>query len=329
VAARLHGWRALVLRADVRCAEAGGRVAIFAVERRARGAAPACYLVRMETTVQRWTSVHDFLDAAGHFLAAREAEHCLQFGIASVIAEHPEVYPEPRFWTVHEGGQVVAAALRTPPHNLLLSQLDEPRWLAALEADVLADGPPGVLGPTAAARTLAERWSDRSGRAAVCAMQERIFRLDRVTPPRAVSGRIREAEERDRALLVAWFDAFSAEAIRGAPPSDAAVQADRFLRRAGRVAYLWEDGGEVVSLAGVGGRTPRGIRIGPAYTPPDRRGRGYASNLVAAVSQLQLDAGRSFCFLFTDLTNPTSNAIYQAIGYAPVVDVDQYQFPDT
>jgi predicted GNAT family acetyltransferase len=281
----------------------------------------------METTVQRWTTVQDFLGAAGDFLAAREAEHCLLFGIASTIAAHPDVYPDPRFWTVHEGGRAVAAALHTPPHNLLLSQLDEPRWVAALANDVLADDLPGVLGPTGAARTLADGWSKRTGRAAVRAMQERIFRLDRVTPPRPASGRWRDAEERDRARIVAWFEAFNAEAVRGAPPSDAAVQADRFLQRVGRAAYMWEDAGEVVSLAGAGGLTPRGIRIGPVYTPPHLRGRGYASNLVAAVSQHQLDTGRSFCFLFTDLANPTSNAIYQAIGYAPVVDVDQYQFP--
>jgi uncharacterized protein len=240
------------------------------------------------------------------------------------------VFPERRFWTVHEGARVVAAALRTPPHNLVLSQLDEPRWVAALASDVLAgDDLPGVLGPVGAARTLAERWSERTGRAAVCTRQERIFRLDRVTPPRPAPGRYREAEERDRARLVAWLEAFTAEAIPGGPVSDVDQHADRYLRRAGRVAYLWEDAQEVVALAGIGGLTPHGIRIGPVYTPPHLRGRGYASNLVAAVSQLQLDTGRSFCFLFTDLANPTSNAIYQAIGYVPVTDVDEYQFPAT
>jgi predicted GNAT family acetyltransferase len=281
----------------------------------------------METTVQRWTSVQDFLGAAGEFLAVREAEHCLLFGIASTIAAHPDVYPERRFWTVHERGRVVAAALQTPPHSLVLSQLDEPRWIAALASDVLGEDLPGLLGSPAAARMLADRWTERTGRAAQRVMQERILRLDRVTPPRTVPGRCRDAEERDRALLAAWFAAFTAEAFTAGPPSDAVEQADRFLRRAGRFAYLWEDAGEVVSLAGAGGFTPRGIRIGPVYTPPHLRGRGYASNLVAAVSQHQLDAGRNFCFLFTDLANPTSNAIYQAIGYAPVVDVDRYQFP--
>ncbi|HJW22008.1 MAG TPA: GNAT family N-acetyltransferase, partial [Candidatus Limnocylindrales bacterium] len=75
-----------------------------------------------------------------------------------------------------------------------------------------------------------------------------------------------------------------------------------------------------------GGLTPNGIRVGPVYTPPELRGRGYASNLVAGVSQLQLDAGRTFVFLFTDLANPTANKIYQEIGYEPVNDVDEYEF---
>jgi predicted GNAT family acetyltransferase len=281
----------------------------------------------MEPMVVRWSSVHDFLGAARDFLAAREAEHCLLFGIAATIADQPDVYRDPRFWTVQDGERVVAAALRTPPHNLLLSQIDEPRWLVALAGDVLAsDSAPGVFGPTAVARGFADAWSARTGRPAVRLLQERIFRLERVIPPRAAPGRCREAQERDRALLTAWLAAFSAEAVPDLPQGDNAAAADRCVRRAGRVAYLWEDAGEVVALAGVSGPTPHGIRIGPVYTPPDRRGRGYASNLVAAATQLQLAAGRSFCFLFTNLANPVSNRIYQAIGYEPVVDVDQYTF---
>lgn len=271
--------------------------------------------------------MHDFLAAAGDFLAAREAEHCLLFGIAAVIADHPEVYTERRFWTVHDGDRVVAAALRTPPHNLLLSQIDDAGWVAALSDAVLADDElPGVLGPPAAARQIADAWSARTGRAAVRVTQERIFRLDRVVPPRAAPGQLREAEERDRSLLAAWWQAFMAEALPQEPPSDADAAADRMLRRAGRVAYLWDDAGEPVAFAGVSGPTPRGIRIGPVYAPPALRGRGYASNLVAEISGRELAGGRSFCFLFTNLANPTSNHIYQSIGYAPVTDIDQWAF---
>ena len=81
-----------------------------------------------------------------------------------------------------------------------------------------------------------------------------------------------------------------------------------------------------VSLAGFGSRTPNGIRVGPVYTPPERRGNGYASALVGRMTAALLEAGHRFCFLFTDLANPTSNGIYQRIGYEAVTDVDQYAF---
>ena len=89
---------------------------------------------------------------------------------------------------------------------------------------------------------------------------------------------------------------------------------------------FWEDGGAAVSMAGFGGRTPNGVRIGPVYTPPELRGRGYASALTAALTQRLLDGGLRFCFLFTDLANPTSNSIYQRIGYEPVSDFDFWSF---
>jgi len=112
-----------------------------------------------------------------------------------------------------------AAALWTPPHTLLLAQVDEPRWLTALAADVLAsEDLPGVRGPTAAARSLADAWAVRTGRTPVCVMQERLFRLDRVIPPRPAPGHCRDVEERDRALLTAWCAAFNAEALRRPGP---------------------------------------------------------------------------------------------------------------
>jgi predicted GNAT family acetyltransferase len=121
--------------------------------------------------------------------------------------------------------------------------------------------------------------------------------------------------------------AFSTEALpEAAPLPDPIATAERWVARVGRIGYVWEDAGDVVALVGAGGETPHGIRIGPVYTPPELRGRGYASSLTAAASQDQLDRGRQFVFLFTDLANPTSNKIYQAIGYEAVCDVDQYRF---
>jgi predicted GNAT family acetyltransferase len=282
-------------------------------------------------TVRRWSTVQDFLSAARDFLAAREAEHCLLFGIAAVIAAHPEVYADPRFWTVHDADRVVGAALRTPPHNLVLSQFDDPRFVAALADDVLAsDDLPGAMGPTGVVRQLADAWASHAGptgRTPVRKVQERIHRLDRVVAPRPAPGQFREAAERDRAILSAWWDAFSIEAIPESPRGDPDEAADRMLRRIGRTAYIWDDADEPVAFACLSGPTPRGIRVGPVYTPPALRGRGYASNLVAACSTLALAEGRTFCFLFTDLANPTSNKIYQSIGYVPVIDIDLWLFP--
>ena len=137
---------------------------------------------------------------------------------------------------------------------------------------------------------------------------------------------MRVARPEDRRLVADWIESFHDEASIGNPRQDYETMADRWIRRLGRTVYLWEDEGRPVSLTGVGGPTPNGIRVGPVYTPPSARGRGYASNLVAQASQLQLDAGRTFVFLFTDLANPTSNKIYQAIGYEPVIDVDEWEF---
>ena len=285
----------------------------------------------MSLTVRCHASVDEFLVASGGFLEAREAEHNLLFGISSAIRATPEVFADdpPQFATVADAdGPVVAATLRTPPSNQVLSSIDDPAAVDAL-VDAFRDEPlPGVLGPTEAAARFAAGWTDATGRAAHVEVAERIFRLARVVrPDRTSSGTWRMAEPRDRELIARWLVEFSAEALPEAPPlPDPAASADRWIERRGRVAYLWEDGGEVVSFVGAGGETPHGIRIGPVYTPPARRQRGYASSLTAAASADQLAHGRRFCFLFTDLANPTSNKIYQAIGYEPVCDVDQYRF---
>jgi predicted GNAT family acetyltransferase len=142
-----------------------------------------------------------------------------------------------------------------------------------------------------------------------------------------VAGSWRVGQLSDVDLLAAWWVAFHREALAEGPPmADPRATAERWVRRIGRTPYLWIVDGRPVSLVATGSPTPNGIRIGPVYTPPDQRRRGYASALTAAASQAELDAGRRFCFLFTDLANPTSNRIYQAIGYEPVIDVDVYRF---
>ncbi|MCA1571504.1 MAG: GNAT family N-acetyltransferase [Chloroflexi bacterium] len=285
----------------------------------------------MPLIVQRHELVDEFLAAAGPFLEQHEAENNLLFGISSAIRVTPELFADdpPRFASVAgDGGRIVAATLRTPPHNLVLSWTDDMKAVDALVDALGSESLPGLLGPTGAAARFAAGWTDATGQTAAIEVAERIFRLMRVIPPdRPPPGSWRLAEPRDRDLIASWVVAFSQEAVPEAPPiPDPAAVADRWIARAGRLGYLWEDGGAVVSMVGASGETPNGIRIGPVYTPPALRGRGYASSLTAAASADQLARGRRFCFLFTDLANPTSNKIYRAIGYEPVCDVDQVRF---
>ena len=283
----------------------------------------------MALTVHAFDDVDTFLAATGDFLAAREAEHNLIFGISSWVRDHPELVTEaPTFHAVNDAsGGVVLASLRTPPHNQVLSMADEVEAVDLL-VDALRTDLPGVLAEKRAAARFAERWSRRTGRRARVQTAERIFRLTRVIPPAAPpSGSWRFLEPRDRELIARWVVAFSAEALPEEPPiPDPDAVAQRWVEGVGRIGYVWEDDGEIVSMVGAAGPTPNGIRIGPVYTPPERRGRGYASALTAAASEDQLDRGRRFVFLFTDLANPTSNKIYRAIGYEPVCDVDMYRF---
>jgi predicted GNAT family acetyltransferase len=267
------------------------------------------------------------MDLAGEFLEAREAEHNLIFGICSNIDADPTQFDaSPYLATVLHGDRVVGAAIRTPPWRLVLSVMDHPGAAHRLVDDLMDEQLPGVVGPSMAAEHFAEGWTRTTGASARLARHERAFRLRSVRAPRAAPGQMIRAERSHHNLLAEWARAFHEETQMVAPPQDWDAVADRWIKGIGRTVYLWVDDDRVVSLTGVGGLTPRGIRVGPVYTPPADRGHGYASNLVAEASQLQLDSGRGFVFLFTDLANPTANKIYQDIGYEPVIDIDEYDF---
>ncbi len=279
------------------------------------------------THVERYATAAAFLDAAGDFLVEREAEHNLMFGICATLAADPGYTSDPYLATISTAGRVVGAAIMTPPWNLVLSCTEDPDTLGDLAADLDDRGIaiPGVTGPVEIAGRFAEIWGRAHDVTSGPKVAERAYRLERVVPPDGVPGTVRLATEDDRDLLVGWVDAFAVEALDRDDPEEAAAMVDRSFRTGTRTWYLWDDGGPV-SVAAAGGPTPNGIRIGPVYTPPDRRRRGYASAVTAATSQAELDKGRRFIFLFTDLANPTSNAIYQAIGYEPVIDIDQLTF---
>jgi GNAT superfamily N-acetyltransferase len=269
----------------------------------------------------------EFLRVAAPVLDADEARHNLGFGISSTLLESPETYPEFHLWTVEDGGTTVGAALMTPPHNIWVARPARADTIEFLARELDAGGVevPGVTAAQPEADDFAGEWERLRGVERLLLHAQGIYKVSRVRMPEA-PGRLRDATPDDRDLLIRWWNEFAAEALHeGGPESDAHDAVDRRLDgRAGRVVF-WEDDGPV-SFAGYGGRTPNGIRIGPVYTPPDRRRRGYGSALTASLSQRLVDEGRTYCFLYTDLANPTSNRIYQAIGYEAVCESAMYEF---
>jgi uncharacterized protein len=272
-----------------------------------------------------------FLAQAEPLLLADEARHNLILGIAGNVRDR--LYEDFRLWLVRDGGEITGAALRTVPYNLILGPPASPAALAALVEAVAGEELPGVVGAEPEVHEFAALWTRRTGVAARTSMRQGVYALERVAPLPAVPGSARVATEEDRELAVRWWIAFADEALHeGGPGRERAAEMIDFRlssRRSG--ILLWEDCGQPVSIAGWGGGTPNGIRIGPVYTPPELRGRGYATTLTAELSQRLLDGrlfegGRHFCFLFTDLANPTSNAIYERIGYRRVAESAEIAF---
>jgi GNAT superfamily N-acetyltransferase len=220
-----------------------------------------------------------------------------------------------RPWCAHDGA---ALAVRGRPETPLTLAGE---WLDVNDlADAVATlgDLDAIAGPVADVERLADALEARGVRPRG-RVDERLFRLDALVEPAAVPGRARLAGDDDVALVAPQFAAFLAEAWGRAEPLDALAEMIRSGIATTARLWVWEDDGRIVSFAN--GRVPAfGVAgVGPVYTPPDLRGRGYASAVTAAASADILAAG-AVPVLYTDLANPTSNRIYQALGYRPVDD---------
>lgn len=277
--------------------------------------------------LEKFSNPKAFADASRDFLIQNEVENNLLFGIVETLITQPERYKTtPYLALVHDEHETVLAAIRTPPHSLVLSKTEDFKALNLVARDLQGSKLPGVSAAEGEAVAFAKVWQSLTGKTYSLSMPQRIYKLERVQPVRHVPGKLRLASEKDRPLLIAWMQAFHAEALSSGPPQNPELIVDTYLNGKSRDFYLWELEGKAVSLAGFSGPTPTGIRVNAVFTPRNERRRGYASACVASLSQLLLDKGYTFCCLFTDLRNPTSNHIYQTIGYEAICDVHAYTF---
>lgn len=269
-------------------------------------------------------SLHDareFREQADPLLLADEAANNLILGVTQTVIDHSTKFSFAG-WVGVDDGRPTAAAARTVPHNLILGI---PRSEQALEllANEIGDIP-GIVGcqPGVDAFVAARPESFR------LKMSQGVYQLDAVTFPPPAGGLSRPARLDEADELADMWIAFEEEAIgqvkdtRGTRES-VRLRIETQSPRDG--AWVHEVAGQIVSLSVHKGPTPNGIRIGPVYTLPHLRGKGYASQLVATQSRWLLDNGHRYCFLYTDLANPTSNSIYKRIGYRQIAESAHYE----
>lgn len=274
-------------------------------------------------------SPEEFLSKYGAFLARNEVEHNLILTLCQRAArkmKEGESF-DIRFSTLSNEDGPVVAAVQTPPHNLILSHASQLDIHALTETLANQNARfPGVVGPSDVASSFADGWTQMTGQKPVEYMDQIIYALTRVVPPAPVEGEFRAAQKGEEKMFAGWIKAFAVDTLPKSEHLDdaAALRRAEEMIRAGAV-FFWCVKGRPVSKAVVSG-TDKIARIGGVYTPPEFRGHGYASAVVARLSQQQLDQGKKMCCLYADARNPVSNSIYRKIGYEFVSRSSMYVF---
>ncbi len=279
----------------------------------------------MGMKIQKFFDAKAFREIAYPFMLEREGQNCLGIDIIDSLINYPEQYPEFYLVVMSMDDKPVAAIWMTPPHPLGFA--DIPNGFLGEVGDFiksLPKTPSGIIGLAVTAARFVDMLAAASDIKIRSKMAQRIYELRKVEYRPKVLGGIRPAVESDRGLLESWGMRFAIDC--GLKYDHVLVKEYTNTAIKHKTRFLWEIDSEPVAMVGVGGNTPSGIRINWVYTPPEHRGKGCASAIVAEVSQMQLDLGKQLCFLFTDLANPTSNSIYQRIGYRPVGDSAHYSF---
>ena len=229
--------------------------------------------------------------------------------------------------TVWDNRTAIGAALQTPPYPLACNGIPpEAHRAVAVELAAIDPALSGVRGSRDGALGFARAWRDATGYAGTVTTEERLYRLGTLARPTGVSGVDRGATPAHSAVLVEWVEQFFVETFSH-QHDEAAGR--RFVDNANAVGdrfILWVDAGAPVSMAMLRAPSAGVSRIGPVYTPQRSRGRGYGAAVTAAAADLARRGGVDEVVLFADLANPTSNGIYQRIGFEAVTDSVRVEF---
>lgn len=283
-----------------------------------------------------YTDIEEFYTMCYDFLAKYEAENNLIFGILETLRTNIHAYDPvstPHFIAVFDSKEIVLVSIRTPPYNQIISYTDNIKSIHVL-VDTLIEQEvevPGVLGFKDGALLFADLWKEKYDKTKILNMNERIYKLEQVNPQTLGNNQNELATEEDIDLLVNYAKNFVQDVYANTPTDHVKKHQKRIAKSMEKwvhekIVHTLKVDNNIVSIAKASRDTPNGRCINLVYTPPKYRRNGYATELVAKLCQSILNKGKKFCFIFTDLANPTSNRIYMNIGFKPIMDVDEYRF---
>ena len=280
--------------------------------------------------IQSHNDASELISLSGAYLELNESENNLPIGLAYRLAKNPHYYgPDtPLLLSILDQGRVVGVALMTPPRRLILSRFETnvevatvylTRYLRGIDTPI-----PGVTGPAPEAQVFSECWTEGiAGVSPKVATRMRVFEARTVAEAPLSSGKLRLAGISDQPLMTQWILAFSESIGEPVDVDGAKNTAQQYIED--NQLYIWDDGGPV-SIATETRPTRNGITIATVYTPQEHRNKGYATSCVWSLTKALLSGRYSFCSLYTDLSNPTSNSIYTKIGYVPLGDALSFDF---
>ncbi len=268
-----------------------------------------------------------FLERTRSFLESDQALYGMVLGVAERLLEgHRYGTPDPWFAVVEEGPYLRAVVTHTAPRPLMVA-CAELEAITPLVKHMQETGRElnGVVGPADTVPFISGRWAHIHGIEQHVKMNLRLFCLDKVVPPSdPAAGEMVNATAGDLTWLDAWTDGFITDCHL--PPNDPGLPSPAVNLIEKDCLFLWKDETGPKAMAAFNRETPDSYSVSWVYTPRESRGKGYASALVAAVSQHALDSGKKFTSLYTDLANPTSNKIYQEVGYRHYCDFQHVDF---
>ena len=272
----------------------------------------------------------ELISLSGAYLEENESENNLPIGLAYRLAEDPYYYGSelPLLLSILEQRKVVGVAVMTPPKRLILSRINANLQATIVhlmdylrEIDVQI---PGVVGPEAEAQTFSHCWVESiDGVSVSMDKRMRVFEARSVMDLPLSPGKLRFARPDDHPLMAQWVFDLSEAIDEPTSFEGARSRAEKLIKD--QQLYIWDNDGPV-SIAGVSRPMKNGTAIGLVYTPPEHRNNGYATSSVLLLTKKLLSDGYSFCSLYTDLSNPTSNSIYTKISYVPIGDALAFDF---